>query len=766
MKYSEISCLEIAEKLGLELGTNGNYHCFNADLHTNGDQNASLQISDIGFTCHGCGIRGNGVELVKQFFRIETEAAFAWLKEYFHDYKQPEKSEKKYHIRRISKDTKFRYVHAKSDEIQLQEPSEGDINKIQSELGKKYTLRTFEKAGVRICTGKYYGMVFTTGNIEYNPNKNTRILHLEGRTDWLTAIEMRLDEEYCLVSIFNKTTKIKVGSGDHIFILDRDDSQEEKMEHIKIGDKARIKFIRLPDDYKDLSDFYNSDPECKSKLDVLIESTLWKKTEEEGPDIFELLEQTQTEIILRPAQEFAEGKMWYSFKAGSESYVLNSSREYFPIKEPPSAIRVKSIPTMSQMSPRFVQDFLRLNKSLDSNYQNGDFIALELFVKVKSYLERYIFFKNKHHSTVLTLWIIGTYIFKLFQYYPYLHIQAEKASGKSLLMEVMSQIAFNGKMIASTSASSIFRDVEVNQTTLFIDEVERLGKYSKENNEQLLQILNTGFMRNGLAERVSKTANGYRVDSYSTYCPKALAGIAEINDVLFDRCIPIKMSRKKSSEKTERFKLSRKLQKEITILRDHCYEIGLFYAPSINQFIDDNAEIEGVPEDLKDRERDIFEPLFIIGIIVEKESILAERNTAIIKALRGFSLEVSKIKQLEDQSQNETVLLLKIIFEMITNGDFQMSTKTQKEYLSRNEVWNKFDENYRELNDLQYIDSKTKLTNRLNKAFNRRVNNFLNKAKDKQWRFENGELADLIERYTGEVIPEETGENVEVLVSI
>jgi len=67
VNYKSISCIEVASKLGLKKGNNGNYHCFNPSKHKNGDNNPSLNINFKGYNCFGCSVRGNNVELVNRY---------------------------------------------------------------------------------------------------------------------------------------------------------------------------------------------------------------------------------------------------------------------------------------------------------------------------------------------------------------------------------------------------------------------------------------------------------------------------------------------------------------------------------------------------------------------------------------------------------------------------------------------------------------------------------------------------------------------------
>ena len=73
---------------------------------------------------------------------------------------------------------------------------------------------------------------------------------------------------------------------------------------------------------------------------------------------------------------------------------------------------------------------------------------------------------------------MGTYVFRIFNYIPYIHLQAAWGSGKSLLIKVIKPICFNGVAQASQTPAALYREVERNSRTMLLDEVEDLQKTS------------------------------------------------------------------------------------------------------------------------------------------------------------------------------------------------------------------------------------------------------------------------------------------------
>jgi hypothetical protein len=292
MDYKDIPTVEIADKLVLKRGTNGNWHCFRSEYHNNNDQNASLSISSEGkgFKCFGCGIQGNNVQLIKEVLKLDTRSAIKWLNENFtstQDWNQRSssqgylmheliKDQEKMQIRLIQKGKK-RFLHKLKSELRLKNPTEQDVKNIKNWLGKSYSLQTLLLAGIKINhKSGFYGLVFPKGQIQYNPNDFKKYIHLEGRTDFLTAIELGLQYNFGLISDYNKTSLINIDSDQHWFIMDKDVDEQQIRNRINTPKSCKIGFLRLPEKYQDLSEYYNLGNCTKEDIIALIEKNTLK----------------------------------------------------------------------------------------------------------------------------------------------------------------------------------------------------------------------------------------------------------------------------------------------------------------------------------------------------------------------------------------------------------------------------------------------------------------------------------------------------------
>jgi hypothetical protein len=103
----------------------------------------------------------------------------------------------------------------------------------------------------------------------------------------------------------------------------------------------------------------------------------------------------------------------------------------------------------------------------------------EVLAAVEEYLNRYVSFTSPHQSVAVALWVAFTHAFDpdLFEVIPYLNIEsAEKRSGKTLLLDILDQLAANTMSVGGLSAAALFRIVDQHHPTLLIDEVDSIFK--------------------------------------------------------------------------------------------------------------------------------------------------------------------------------------------------------------------------------------------------------------------------------------------------
>jgi hypothetical protein len=153
--------------------------------------------------------------------------------------------------------------------------------------------------------------------------------------------------------------------------------------------------------------------------------------------------------------------------------------------------------------------------------------------------ERALEFPRRELRTVFAVWALSTYFYPLFLSFPRLALSGEKESGKSKVLAILQQTAWNALLMMTPTPAVLFRLVSEFRPTLLLDEMEGL---SGDDARDIRAILNAGYKAGGTVPRCEGERTK-RVEQYEVYAPTALAAIRSLNTVTEDRAIPVTMQR-------------------------------------------------------------------------------------------------------------------------------------------------------------------------------------------------------------------------------
>ncbi len=374
-------------------------------------------------------------------------------------------------------------------------------------------------------------------------------------------------------------------------------------------------------------------------------SVVSEKLLEMEDDDFAALAESQSFQPLHPSQDYRNGMIYYGSTMDGKDMIITSEKEMF------------SFAAALQRDIKLLQPELKishLRRETVHDYYSGSTTAPDkIFSLISNYIKKHIYFSDMEIYDLIAVWIMGTYIFRAFRYYPYLHLNAEKGSGKTLLMELMFPISFNGMLMSQPVASTVLKLIEQNSASLYIDEAEGLSQRQASGNNQLKQILKTGFARSGIY---------YIGDTmYRTYSPKCFAGINQLDDVLADRSITIKMMRKTESDKKPSYRETPTMLKEQMLMRDQLYLFGLTYGSKIASDYEEEKPFYDKLDHLSNRAYDVWLPLFRIVSVFEN----AELKPQIYNSLDKLSQLDGIRRKMRDSEENETGSLITGLSEVL-----------------------------------------------------------------------------------------------------
>lgn len=233
---------------------------------------------------------------------------------------------------------------------------------------------------------------------------------------------------------------------------------------------------------------------------------------------------------------------------------------------------------------------------------------------------------NGSQARAVALWVAHTHAFDAADCTPYLAVNSpEKQSGKTRLLEVLRLLVFRAWFTGRVTAAVLTRKIDAEHPTLLLDESDAAFAGEKEYAEALRGILNTGYRRGGATSCcVGKGADiGYK--DFSTFCPKAIAGIGKLPDTVADRSIPIRLKRAGRGE-VARFR-EREAQREGSEI---AARLAAWSASNLETLRQARPEI---PPQLSDRQADTSEPLLAIADLAAGDWPKGARNALV--ELRG-----------------------------------------------------------------------------------------------------------------------------------
>lgn len=179
-----------------------------------------------------------------------------------------------------------------------------------------------------------------------------------------------------------------------------------------------------------------------------------------------------------------------------------------------------------------------------------------LLSQLSAFLRRFVVI-SQLQADAIALWIAHTHSFDAARTTPYLHVtSAEPECGKSRLFEVIALLVARAFKVSAISTAALMRKVDRDQPTLLLDETDNALKRDKEYVAGVLQLLNDGYRAGGIAAVC--VGKSHELQEFSTFSPKAFAGIGELPHALASRCIRIELKRRKSNEPIQGLLLRRR----------------------------------------------------------------------------------------------------------------------------------------------------------------------------------------------------------------
>jgi putative DNA primase/helicase len=145
-------------------------------------------------------------------------------------------------------------------------------------------------------------------------------------------------------------------------------------------------------------------------------------------------------------------------------------------------------------------------------------------------------------DTAISLWVLFAHCHDAFRISPLLSVTSpEPSCGKTQLLRLLKGLVPKPLSSSNITAATVFRAIEQWHPCLLVDEFDTYGDEMTE----LRGILNSGHCAANayVIRTVGNGAGDFTAQTYSTWCPKALAKIGKLHPTLDSRSVVVEMAR-------------------------------------------------------------------------------------------------------------------------------------------------------------------------------------------------------------------------------
>ncbi|SHG20999.1 hypothetical protein SAMN05443144_12171 [Fodinibius roseus] len=382
---------------------------------------------------------------------------------------------------------------------------------------------------------------------------------------------------------------------------------------------------------------------------------------------------TYHESIIRPGPkslyfplDTGRDMLWYGLKNGEVAH-----------SQPVNVLDVDELPKMHGLETEAsaTDSNFRLTRAEVFNIVNArpQLTPRRTFESLRDFILDYFYFEHDQMASLIALWIMGTYVYRLFPAYGYLHFNGRYDTGKSSLLKLISMCGFNGLFQSQATKAATVNRIDRLGGTICFDEYE---KASSGTGDEFVQMINSGYKKSG---RISKMVGNKEVSLHS-YSPKAFGGIDDITaDALKSRMITINtVPMPPTAIKKEWSDIQKGLEERGRQIRRGGYALGLFHHETIHRYYRRLPRIISLANGhtLTSRQRELMRPLIAIARLVDTGG-KAIAEPVLMKAF-ALSLELGACEQATRED-----LLAQLLNEWSNNPHF---TEEDDYYIKGNEV--------------------------------------------------------------------------------
>lgn len=156
---------------------------------------------------------------------------------------------------------------------------------------------------------------------------------------------------------------------------------------------------------------------------------------------------------------------------------------------------------------------------------------------VEAYLRDCVWLPRPDEYALAVAYVLGTYVFQVFDAFPLLLVNGPAGSGKSELAQAMADVSCNGVVVGQASAAALTRVMHETRGLVVLDDLERIGAGVAGAFGEVAQLLKVAYKRaSGRKPIVDRSGAVATLDFYG---PKVLTNTRGCDVVLASRTVRI-----------------------------------------------------------------------------------------------------------------------------------------------------------------------------------------------------------------------------------
>ncbi len=330
-------------------------------------------------------------------------------------------------------------------------------------------------------------------------------------------------------------------------------------------------------------------------------------------------------------------------------------------------------------------DYIWKTQSIN-NYLLGTYTKKKvrgLYEDIEKINKKYIDHLNPAAHKYIACWIIGTYVFTLFEQFGRLYFRAERGSGKTKQCRIIKFLAFNSMWVTKGTESSLFRDAEATCGTVIIDNMDKLHEDLKKAIEHSIE---TGWQYDSTIRLTNQ--NEGKTQKFQNFSGMSLNNIYGLDENTIDKTFEVPMLKSINSD-IKRIKPTTKSE-NWEILRDNLRYWALDNWEKVKE------TYESLETELSGREYDVAEvPLTIAKLIGED----------VYKDVLELVKERMQENESVDLENNHSFMVFSHVWKYFLNNPLQIENNFFFSDISEDGIFEKFNPNL-EQGSKEYTNKK------------------------------------------------------------